>query len=100
MVELDREHLLALVQTDAASARSSCGRSSCAASNSSRVGLGDVVLIGSAHCAGTLRVKEFLTRNGHPYVYIDLDRDDEQPGAAQSISRNGGGCACLDLPRR
>jgi thioredoxin reductase (NADPH) len=36
---------------------------------------GDVVLIGSAHCAGTLRVKEFLVRNGHPHVYIDLDRD-------------------------
>jgi thioredoxin reductase (NADPH) len=39
-------------------------------------GISDVVLIGSAHCAGTLRVKEFLTRNGHPYVYMDLDRDD------------------------
>src|SRR5207248_2624521 len=38
-------------------------------------GLGNVVLIGSNHCAGTLRVKEFLTRNGHPYSYIDLDRD-------------------------
>ncbi|HKA18743.1 MAG TPA: FAD-dependent oxidoreductase, partial [Blastocatellia bacterium] len=37
---------------------------------------GDVVLVGSIHCAGTLRVKEFLTRNGHPYSYIDLDRDD------------------------
>jgi thioredoxin reductase (NADPH) len=29
------------------------------------------------HCAGTLRVKEFLTRNGHPYHYIDLDKDAE-----------------------
>jgi thioredoxin reductase (NADPH) len=37
--------------------------------------LGDVVLIGSNHCAGTLRVKEFLTRNGHPYSFIDLDQD-------------------------
>ena len=37
--------------------------------------LGDVVVIGSMHCAGTLRVKEFLTRNGHPFHYIDLDRD-------------------------
>jgi thioredoxin reductase (NADPH) len=34
-------------------------------------------VIGSAHCAGTLRVKEFLTRNGHPFHYIDLDRDAE-----------------------
>ena len=38
-------------------------------------GLGDAVLVGSDHCSGTLRVKEFLTRNGHPYAYIDLDRD-------------------------
>jgi thioredoxin reductase (NADPH) len=38
-------------------------------------GLGDVVLVGSNHCSATLRVKEFLTRNGHPYSYIDLDRD-------------------------
>ena len=38
-------------------------------------GFGNVVLIGSNHCAGTLRAKEFLTRNGHPYTYIDLDRD-------------------------
>jgi thioredoxin reductase (NADPH) len=40
-------------------------------------GLGDVVLVGSNHCSGTLRVKEFLMRNGHPYAYIDLDRDDD-----------------------
>ncbi|MGH9204491.1 MAG: FAD-dependent oxidoreductase, partial [Vicinamibacterales bacterium] len=39
-------------------------------------GYGDVVLIGSTHCAGTLRVKEFLTRNGHPYSSIDLDHDE------------------------
>src|SRR5262249_9163351 len=36
---------------------------------------GDVVLIGSSHCAGTLRIKEFLTRNGYPYSNIDLDRE-------------------------
>jgi thioredoxin reductase (NADPH) len=33
------------------------------------------VLIGSNYCSGTLRVKEFLSRNSHPYRYIDLDRD-------------------------
>src|SRR2546428_11641484 len=38
---------------------------------------GDVVVIGSTHCAGTLRAREFLTRNGHPFHYIDLDRDAE-----------------------
>ena len=34
-------------------------------------------MIGSAHCAGTLRVKDFLIRNGHPFQYIDLDGDRE-----------------------
>jgi thioredoxin reductase (NADPH) len=38
-------------------------------------GMGDVVLIGSIHSVGTLRIKEFLTRNGYPYSYIDLDHD-------------------------
>src|SRR5439155_9089003 len=30
---------------------------------------------GSEFCQGTLRVKEFLTRNGHPYTFVDLDKD-------------------------
>jgi thioredoxin reductase (NADPH) len=41
-------------------------------------GLGNVVLVGSRHSAGTLRVKEFLTRNGHPHSYIGVEDD---PGA-------------------
>lgn len=38
-------------------------------------GQGSVVLLGSHHCAGTLAVQEFLSRNSLPYTYIDLDRD-------------------------
>jgi thioredoxin reductase (NADPH) len=38
-------------------------------------GVGDIVLIGSTNSASTLRIKEFLMRNGHPYSYIDLERD-------------------------
>jgi thioredoxin reductase (NADPH) len=38
-------------------------------------GIGDVVLVGSSHSPDTLRIKEFLTRNGHPYAYVDLDLD-------------------------
>jgi len=38
-------------------------------------GIGDAALVGSMHSPGTLRIKEFLTRNGHPYAYIDLERD-------------------------
>jgi thioredoxin reductase (NADPH) len=44
-------------------------------------GAGDVVLIGSAFSADTLRLQEFLTRNAHPYHYVDLDGDPD----AQSL---------------
>jgi len=40
-----------------------------------RQGYGNVVMLGSRHCARTLEVREFLTRNGHPYTYVDLDTD-------------------------
>ncbi|HET7109150.1 MAG TPA: FAD-dependent oxidoreductase [Candidatus Acidoferrum sp.] len=38
-------------------------------------GIGDVLLIGSLGSGATLRIKQFLTRNGHPFKYVDLDRD-------------------------
>jgi len=38
-------------------------------------GYGSLILLGSRHSAQTLRLREFLTRNGHPYTYIDLDTD-------------------------
>ena len=34
-------------------------------------------IIGSTYSADTLRIKEFLMRNGHPYSYIDLERDSD-----------------------
>src|SRR5215510_6773028 len=76
VIEVDRAELLSLVQQD-----SELGDILMRAFILRRLMLiagqfGDVVLVGSNHCAGTLRVKEFLTRNGHPYSYIDLDRDD------------------------
>jgi thioredoxin reductase (NADPH) len=38
-------------------------------------GQGNVILMGSRHSAKTLRLREFLTRNGHPHTYVDLDTD-------------------------
>ena len=45
-----------------------------------RVGLiqsqtGDVILLGSSHSAGTLRLQQFLTRNSFPYVNLDVNSD-------------------------
>lgn len=62
---------------------------------------GDVVLVGSIHFAGTLRVKEFLTRNGHPYSYIGLDRDDgAQPDCLLTIALGVLAATTLQLRRR
>jgi len=75
VIEVDREVLLTLVQTD-----SDLGEILMRAFLLRRVeliarGLGDVVVVGSSHSPGTLRIREFLTRNGHPYASLDLDRD-------------------------
>src|SRR5713101_2072175 len=40
-----------------------------------RHGLGNLILMGSRHSAKTLHLREFLSRNGHPYTYVDLDTD-------------------------
>ena len=77
VIEVDRENLLALVQTD-----SELSDILMRAFILRRVeliahGFGDVVLVGSNHNAATLRIKEFLTRNGHPYSFVDLERDED-----------------------
>ncbi len=40
-------------------------------------GQGNAILLGSRHSAGTLRLREFLSRNGHPHTYLDLDVDEQ-----------------------
>jgi thioredoxin reductase (NADPH) len=75
VIELNREQLLGLIQTDPELSDIFMRAFVLRRSGLIAGGFGDVVLIGSTHCAGTLRVKEFLTRNGHPFHYIDLDRD-------------------------
>ena len=75
VIELDREHLLNLIQTDAELSEILMRAFILRRVELMAHGLGDVVVVGSRHSAGTLRIKEFLMRNGHPYSYIDLDRD-------------------------
>jgi thioredoxin reductase (NADPH) len=47
-------------------------------------GQGDTVLIGSTFSAATLRLREFLSRNGHPHAYVDIDKD---PGVQALLDR-------------
>src|SRR5436190_12841122 len=75
VIELTREQLLALVQTDAELSEILMRAFMLRRIELIAHDLGDVVVLGSTHCAGTLRVREFLIRNGHPFHYVDLDRD-------------------------
>jgi thioredoxin reductase (NADPH) len=77
VIELTREQLLALVQTDAELSEILMRAFMLRRIELIAHDLGDVVVLGSTHCAGTLRVREFLIRNGHPFHYVDLDRDAE-----------------------
>ena len=66
VIELDRQKMMTLIQTDA-----ELGEILTRAFILRRVeliaaGVGDIVLVGSTHSASTLRIKEFLMRNGHP----------------------------------
>src|SRR6476661_6775093 len=75
VIELDRQQMLSLIQTD-----TELGEILMRAFILRRVeliaaGVGDIVLIGSAYSASTLRIKGFLMRNGQPYSYMDLERD-------------------------
>jgi thioredoxin reductase (NADPH) len=38
-------------------------------------GQGNVVVLGSKYSTNTLAIREFLTRDGHPFNYFDLDSD-------------------------
>lgn len=76
-IELDRRQMMNLVQSDAEIGEIIMRAFIMRRLGFLRAGIGDVVLIGSTHAADTLRIKEFLMRNGHPYTYMDLERDAE-----------------------
>lgn len=73
LIEMERDRLLTLVQSDGDLGEILMRAFLFRREELIGRGIGDTVLLGSNLCAGTLRVKEFLNRNGHPYSFIDLD---------------------------
>jgi thioredoxin reductase (NADPH) len=77
LLEISRANLQRIIQSDAALGevflRAFILRRVYLISNS----VGDAVLIGSNNSADTLRLREFLSRNGHPFTYLDVERDSE-----------------------
>jgi thioredoxin reductase (NADPH) len=75
LLELTRQCLRKIMQTDVALGelflRAFVQRRVYLIANS----VGDAVLIGSSLSADTLRLRSFLSRNAHPYTYLDVERD-------------------------
>ena len=78
VIELDRAALRTIVAADAEISETLMRAFILRRVGLISAGLGDVVVLGSHHSAGTLRVQDFLTRNGHPHRMIDVETD---PGA-------------------
>ena len=77
VIEVERDELLKLIQTDTELSDIFLRAFILRRLQLIDRGYGDVVVLGSQHCSGTLHIREFLTRNGHPYTQRDLDTDAE-----------------------
>jgi thioredoxin reductase (NADPH) len=75
VIEVERDQLLSLIQLDAELSEIFVRAFLLRRAQLIAGGFGDVVLVGSNHSSDTLRIKEFLTRNAHPYSSIDPDSD-------------------------
>ena len=84
VIELGRDDLLALIQTDGELSPIFMRAFILRRVELINRNVSDVVVVGSTHCKGTLRVREFLVRNGHPHTMLDLDRD---PSAQEFLDR-------------
>jgi len=75
LIQLSRDQLLGFIQTDPEISDILMRAFIYRRVELMAQGIGDAMLIGSMHSAGTLRAREFLERNGHPFAYLDLERD-------------------------
>jgi thioredoxin reductase (NADPH) len=75
VVQLTRDQMHALIQADAEMSEVLMKALIYRRIELVAQGIGDALLIGSPHSGATLRIKAFLTRNDHPFKYLDLDRD-------------------------
>ncbi len=75
VIEVGRDDLMTLIQTDAELSTIFMRAFILRRVELIARSVSDVVVLGSTHSQGTLRIREFLTRNGHPHTMLDLDHD-------------------------
>ena len=76
VLELAREKVLSLMAKDTEVGDILMGAFVARRLLAIQLGEGNVVLFGTKSSAHTLAIREFLTRNGHPFTYVDIDSDD------------------------
>jgi thioredoxin reductase (NADPH) len=75
VIEVQRDALLAIVQTDVELSEILMRAFILRRVLLLEKGFGDVLILGSEFSPETLQIREFLARNAHPAMYVDLDRD-------------------------
>jgi len=75
VLELTREKVLSLMAKDTEVGDILMGAFVARRLLAIQLGEGNVVLFGTKSSGRTLALREFLTRNGHPFTYIDIDTD-------------------------
>jgi thioredoxin reductase (NADPH) len=75
VLELTREKVLSLMAKDTELGEILMGAFVARRLLMIQLGEGNVVLFGTKGSARTLLLREFLTRNGHPFTYADIDMD-------------------------
>ena len=75
VLELTREKVLSLMAKDTELGEILMGAFVARRLLMIQLGEGNVVLFGTKGSARTLALREFLTRNGHPFIYVDIDID-------------------------
>jgi thioredoxin reductase (NADPH) len=75
VLELTREKVLSLMNKDTELGDILMGAFVARRALMIQLGEGNVVLFGTNSSARALALREFLTRNGHPFTYLDIDTD-------------------------
>jgi thioredoxin reductase (NADPH) len=75
LLEIDRSSLKKIVETDAELGEVFLRAFLHRRAQLVQRGLGDTVLVGSSHSADTLRLREFITRSGYPFHYLDVETE-------------------------
>ena len=86
VIGIDVERLRTIVQTDAELSELFMRAFILRRMGLLATGQGDVMLIGSSFSADTLRLREFLARNGFPHVNVDIESDPDVQGLLERFA--------------